>query len=149
MEEIGSAAAHATISGNIHFVAEDDRHALEIAAKLLSYLPQNNLGDPPHHVPDGIDMSPDPGLNELVPEDPKAPLDVLEVIARLVDDADFFEVQRDFARNIVIGFARIQGMVVGIIANQPKVKAGTIDIDASDKACALHPVSATPSISRL
>jgi propionyl-CoA carboxylase beta chain len=134
MEEIGSAAAHATISGNIHFVAEDDRHALDIAAKLLSFLPQNNLGDPPHRVPDVIDMSPDPGLNELLPEDPKAPLDVLEVIARLVDDADFLEVQRDFARNMVVGFARIQGMVVGIIANQPKVKAGTIDIDASDKA---------------
>ena len=134
MEEIGSAAAHATISGNIHFVAENDRHALDIAAKLLSFLPPNNLGDPPHHLPDQIDMSPDPGLNELVPEDPKSPMDVLEVIGRLVDDADFFEVHRDFARNIVVGYARIQGMVVGIIANQPKVKAGTIDIDASDKA---------------
>jgi len=134
MEEIGSAAAHATISGIVHFVAEDDRHALQITAKLLSFLPSNNIGDPPHQIPDHIDTRPDPGLNEIIPEDKKAPMDVLEVIARLVDRGDFLEVQRDFARNIVIGFARIQGMVVGIIANQPMVKAGTIDINASDKA---------------
>jgi propionyl-CoA carboxylase beta chain len=134
MDEIGSAAAHATISGNIHFVADDDKHALQIARKLLSYLPQNNIMDPPHRIPASLDLSSDPAMDALVPADPKAPLDVLQIIARIVDDGDFFEVQRDFARNIVVGYARIQGIVVGIIANQPMVKAGTLDIDASDKA---------------
>lgn len=134
MEEIGSAAAHATISGNIHFVAEDDRHALEISRRLLSFLPANNIQDPPHRPTPTVDLTPDPELDNLVPEDPKAPLDVLKIIARLVDDADFLEVQRDFARNMVVGFGRVQGIVAGFIANQPAFKAGAIDIDASDKA---------------
>ncbi len=134
MEEIGSAAAHATVSGNIHFVADDDEHALEIAAKLLSYLPHNNVADPPHHLASKLDLSPIPAFNQLVPEDPKAPLDVLKVIALLADGGDFLEVQRDFAKNMVVGFCRIHGLVAGIIANQPMVKAGTLDIDASDKS---------------
>lgn len=133
MEEIGSADAHATVSGNIHFVAEDDQHAIEIARKLLSYLPTNNVVDPPHLLSEKLDLSKIPAFNELVPEDPKVPLDVYNVIQLLVDGGDFFEVQRDFARNIVVGFCRIQGIVTGIIANQPMVKAGTLDIDASDK----------------
>ncbi len=133
MDEIGSAAAHATISGNIHFVAENESHALEIAKKLYSFLPSNNIMDPPHHPTPVVSMEPDPLMNEIVPEDPKAPLDVHKVIARLVDNGDFLEVQRDFAKNIVVGFCRIQGIVTGIIANQPTVKAGTLDIDSSDK----------------
>ncbi|PTX99053.1 acyl-CoA carboxylase subunit beta [Opitutus sp. ER46] len=132
MDEIGSAAAHATISGNIHFVAEDDHHAFDIARKLLSFLPQNNIMDPPHR-PVPVPMERDERMNELVPEDSKAPLDVLKVINLLVDDGDFLEVQKDFAKNIVVGFGRIGGLVVGIIANQPAVKAGTLDIDSSDK----------------
>ncbi len=134
MAEIGSAAAHATISGNIHFVAEDDAHALELAKKLLSYLPANNIMDPPHRTTPQLTLGDDLGMNDLVPEDPKAPLDMLKIIERLVDDADLFEVQRDWARNMIVGFARIEGVVVGIVANQPSVKAGTIDIDASDKS---------------
>ncbi len=134
MEEVGSAQAHATISGNIHFVAENEQHALELAQKLLSFLPQNNVMDPPHRPAATLTLDSDPAMNDLVPADPKAPFDVLKVIARLVDDGDFLEVQRDFARNIVVGFGRIQGLVTGIIANQPSVKAGTLDIDASDKA---------------
>jgi propionyl-CoA carboxylase beta chain len=134
MAEIGSAEAHAAVSGNIHFIAEDDAHALEIARKLLSFLPSNNVADPPHQLDTKIDLTPDPEFNNLVPEDPKAPIDVLQVIARLVDNADFLEVQQEFAPNIVVGFARIQGIVTGIIANQPMVKAGTLDIDASDKS---------------
>jgi propionyl-CoA carboxylase beta chain len=134
MDQIGSAAVHATTSGNIHFVAEDDKHALEIAKKLLSYLPPNNIMDPLHEPTEEINFEPDETMNELVPENPKSPLDILQVISRMVDGADFFEVQRDFAKNIVIGFGRIDGIVVGIVANQSKVKAGTIDIDASDKA---------------
>jgi len=134
MDDIGSPAAHATVSGNIHFVADSDTHAIQIARKLLSFLPSNNVMDPPHQHPAQVDLSLDPGMNDLVPESSKDPMDVLKVIARLVDNADFFEVQRDWARNIVVGYARIQGIVVGIIANQPMVKAGTLDIDASDKS---------------
>jgi len=133
MAEIGSADAHATVSGNIHFVAEDDRHALQIAQQLLSYLPSNNLSDPPHCPSRQVDLSRDEGMNAIVPEDSKQPMDMLQVITRLVDNGEFLEVQRDFAKNIIVCFARIDGIVVGIIANQPMVKAGTMDIDASDK----------------
>lgn len=134
MDDIGSAAAHATVSGNIHFVAENDAHAVQIARKLLSFLPSNNVMDPPHQPVANVDLSLDPGMNELVPAGAKDPLDILQVIGRLVDHGDFLEIQRDWARNIVVGFGRIQGLVVGIIANQPSVKAGTLDIDASDKS---------------
>ena len=133
MDEIGSAAAHAAISGNIHFVANDDQHAFEIARKLLSFLPSNNIMDPPHRPTPTVTLDVDERMNALVPEDPKAPLDVLKVIELLVDDGDFLEVQKDFAKNLVVGFGRVQGIVVGIIANQPAVKAGTLDIDSSDK----------------
>jgi len=134
MDDIGSADAHGAVSGNIHFIADSDEEAVRITQELLSYLPSNNLDDPPHKPTQRISLTADPGMNELVPEDPKAPMDVHDVIARLVDDGKLFEVQRDWARNIVIGFARIEGVVVGIVANQPNVKAGTLDIDASDKA---------------
>ena len=133
LAQFATAEAHASVSGNIHLIAEDDHHALELTTKLLSFLPSNNLGDPPHDPTPDIDLSDDPGMNELVPADPKSPMDVHDVIDRLVDDADFFEIMPDFAKNIVVGFARIQGIVVGIIANQPIVKAGTLDIDSSDK----------------
>ncbi|MDA0261769.1 MAG: acyl-CoA carboxylase subunit beta [Proteobacteria bacterium] len=133
MDEIGSATAHASISGNIHFIAEDDRHAIQIVKRLLSFLPSNNVVDPPHTSLDELSLEEDPGMNKLVPESPKDPIDTLEVINRLVDKGDFLEVQPDFARNIIIGFARIGGVVVGIVGNQPSVKAGTLDIDASDK----------------
>ena len=133
MEEVGSAAANASVSGNVHFVASDDAHAIALAKKLLSYLPSNNLMDPPHHLGQPLDPTLDPGMDELVPADGKMPINVHEVIKRLVDDGDFLEVQMDWAKNLVIGFARIQGIVVGIVANQPTHKAGTLDIDASDK----------------
>lgn len=132
LEQFASAAAHASISGNIHLVAEDDSHAMELSAKLLSYLPSNNLSDPPHEFPD-LDMSEDPQMNEIVPASGKEALDVMAVIDRLVDDGDFFEIMPDFARNIVVGYARIEGVVVGIVANNPMYKAGTLDIDSSDK----------------
>ncbi|MGF1451419.1 MAG: acyl-CoA carboxylase subunit beta [Opitutales bacterium] len=134
LEQFATAAAHASVSGNIHIVAESDKHALELAAKLLSYLPSNNLADPPHQPWESLDLNDDPGMNELVPEEAKAPLDVQQVIARLVDGGDFFEIMGMFAPSIVVGFARIQGIVVGIIANQPMVRAGCLDIDSSDKA---------------
>jgi propionyl-CoA carboxylase beta chain len=134
MDEVGSAAAHASVSGNIHFVANDDAHALALAKKLLGFLPQNNVLDPPHNLGMPLDLNLDPGMDKLLPAEPKEPIDIHSVIHRLVDDGDFLEVQMDFAKNIVVGFARIQGIIVGIIASQPKIKAGTLDIDASDKA---------------
>jgi propionyl-CoA carboxylase beta chain len=133
MDEIGSAAAHASVSGNIHFVAEDEPHAFELVRRLHSFLPSNNVMDPPHCPTPGVKLDLDPGMNALVPADPKAPINVLDVIARLVDGGDFLEVQRDWAKSIVVGFARIEGIVVGIVANQPAVRAGTLDIDSSDK----------------
>ena len=133
IEQFGTADAHASVSGNIHFVAEDDKHALEITRKLLSFLPQNNMQDPPHHIPNDVANFEDPGMNDLIPEGTKKPLDVRKVIERLVDGGDFLEVQKEFAKNILIGFARIDGMVVGIVGNQPMVKAGTLDVDSSDK----------------
>jgi propionyl-CoA carboxylase beta chain len=132
LAQFASAAAHASVSGNIHLVAEDDRDAMDLAARLLSFLPANNLGDPPHELTQ-LDLRDDPQMNEIVPASPKDPLDVHAVIERLVDKGDFFEIMPDFARNIIIGFARIEGVVVGIIANNPMVKAGTLDIDSSDK----------------
>ncbi len=133
IELFGTADAHASVSGNIHFIAEDDRHALEITRRLLSFLPLNNMQDPPHCIPNEIEIEVDEGMNELVPSEIKTPLDVSKVIKHLVDGGDFMEVQRDFAKNIIVGFARIEGMIVGIIANQPMVKAGTLDVDSSDK----------------
>jgi propionyl-CoA carboxylase beta chain len=134
MDEIGSPMANASVSGNIHFVADNDAHAVQIARKLLSYIPSNNLLDPPHHATAKLDLSADIEFNNLVPATAKDPLDVMKVIKRLVDKGDFLEVQEAWARNIIVGFARIQGVAVGIIANNSAVKAGTLDIDSSDKA---------------
>lgn len=134
IEQFGTAEAHASVSGNIHFIAEDDQHAVAITRQLLSYLPLNNIQDPPHFIPELVDQELDEGMNDLVPDDPKASFDVYQVIARLLDPGAWLEVQRDFAKNIVVGFGRISGMVVGIVANQPAYKAGCLDIDSSDKA---------------
>lgn len=133
MEEIGSAEAHARVSGNIHFVAEDDRHALDLVRALLSYLPSNNMMDPPHRMDEEITLSDDFGIEALIPEDSKTAYDVNAIIERLVDSGSFLEIQAEFARNLVVGLGRIDGVVVGFIANQPAFKAGSLDIDASDK----------------
>nr|WP_294543807.1 acyl-CoA carboxylase subunit beta [uncultured Rhodopila sp.] len=133
MDEVGGAAMHASVSGNVHFLADDDRHAVQLVQRLLGFLPANNAEEPPHRLKPDIDESPDEGMTDLIPEDNSSPLDTHTVIARLVDDGDFLEVHAGFAENIIIGFARIEGMVVGIIANQPAVRAGALDIDASDK----------------
>ncbi len=133
MAEIGSAAAHATTSGNIHFVADSDEHALQIVKRLLSYLPSNNIMDPPHELDTKLSLTKHPSIEQFIPADPKTPLDVLQIIGKIFDAGSFFEVQKDFAKNIVVGFARLKGMVVGVVANQPNFKAGVLDIDASDK----------------
>ena len=133
MEEIGSASANAGISGNVHFVADNDQHAMQIVSSLLSYLPPNNVEDPPHQPTAEFYLDEDDGMDALVPADAKASMDMYQVIERLVDVGSFLEVHREFAQNLIVGFARINGIVVGLIANQPMVKAGTLDIDASDK----------------
>ena len=133
MEEIGSAAANASISGNVHFFADDDQHAMQIVTELLSYLPPNNVENPPHDSTGDICLDPDETMNQLVPEDPKGSMNMYDVIHRVLDPGRFLEVHRDFARNLIVGFGRVDGVVVGVIANQPNVKAGILDIDASDK----------------
>ncbi len=134
LDQFASAEAHAKISGNIHLIADDDVHAIELAKKLLDYLPSNNLSDPPHKMNEEIQITEDQGMIELIPADAKAPLDMQKVIARLMDPGSWFEIMPDFAPNMLVGFAKLEGMVLGIIANQPMVKAGCIDIDSSDKA---------------
>jgi propionyl-CoA carboxylase beta chain len=133
VEQFATADAHATVSGNIHFIADDDGHAIRLAQTLLGYLPPNNLDDPPHRPTPQVSLDPDEALDTLLPDDPREPFDVKAVIERLVDTGTFFEVMAGFAPNLVIGFARLDGVVVGVVANQPSAKAGCLDIDASDK----------------
>jgi methylmalonyl-CoA carboxyltransferase large subunit len=132
-EELGGPDSHMVRSGVIHFIADDDREAVMICQKLLSFLPSNNLEDPPEVEADH-NCDPNPALNGIVPVDGKQPYDVREVIGNVVDFSDFLEVQAGFAANIVIGFARIAGRTIGVIANQPSVMAGVLDINASSKA---------------
>jgi len=134
MEEIGSPMANASVSGNVHFIAENDQHAIDISKKLLSFLPSNNASDPPHKITPEIDLSADAGMDALVPDNSKLPLDMLAVLKRVVDGGDFLQIHELFAQNIIVGFGRVQGVVAGFIANNPMVKAGTLDIDSSDKA---------------
>ena len=132
-EKLGGADAHARISGNVHFVAENDAEALAIARKLLSFLPSNNVSDPPALPLQDMVVTGDQSLARIVPEDPRLPYDMHQVIQQLVDDNDFLEVQKDFAPNLIVGFARFGGMPVGVVANQPMHLAGVLDINASDK----------------
>src|SRR5512142_2196718 len=132
-DALGGPEAHMTHSGVIHFVAEDDRHAAALCQKLLSFLPSNNLEDPPQ-VEGDRHIDPNPRLDEVVPSDIKKGYDVRQVITGVVDFGDFLEVQAGYAMNIVVGFARVTGRTVGIIANQPAVQAGVLDINASSKA---------------
>jgi methylmalonyl-CoA carboxyltransferase 12S subunit len=132
-EQLGGPESHMAHSGVIHFIAEDDHHAVEICQKLLSFLPSNNLEDPPQ-VEGDPNFEANPELDRVVPTDTKKGYDVREVITRVVDFADFLEVQAGYASNIVVGFARIAGRSMGIIANQPSVQAGVLDINASNKA---------------
>ena len=134
MDEIGGADVHSSVSGNAHFVANSDEEAINIAKKLLTYLPSNNTQDPPHELSCPLDIADDEGMNDIIPESNTTPLDMQKVISRLVDEGSFMEVHANFAGNVIVGFGRICGVVVGIIANQPAVKAGCLDINASDKA---------------
>jgi propionyl-CoA carboxylase beta chain len=133
-EELGGAMTHASRSGVASFVSQDEEECLAMVRHLLSYLPSNNLEDPPAYAVVDDPERHDEGLTHLIPDSPKEPYDMHEVIRRVVDDGDFFEVFPFWAMNIVIGFARLDGRTVGIVANQPKVLAGTLDIDSSEKA---------------
>jgi acetyl-CoA carboxylase carboxyltransferase component len=132
-EQLGGAEVHAARSGVAHFVSEDDESALTLARALLGYLPQNNLEDPPR-VDGGDDPErADPELDRLIPDEPTRPYDMSEVIRRVTDQGSFLEVHRDFAPNLIVGFARLGGRAVGIVAQQPQVLAGVLDIDAATK----------------
>ncbi|MGV8041557.1 MAG: acyl-CoA carboxylase subunit beta [Thermoanaerobaculaceae bacterium] len=132
-EDLGGAQAQAATAGNVHFVAREEHEAVEIVKSLLSYLPQNNMEGPPD-VPFAGPIVDDESLDWVIPEDPRQAYDVRDVISRLLDHTAFLEVQAQFAPNIVVGFGRMGGMVVGVVANQPAVMAGVLDINAADKA---------------
>ncbi len=133
-DELGGAMVHATKSGVTHFVAENEDEGLLLVRKLLSYLPSNNLEEPPAVVCDDPIDRLDDELNEIVPENPNKPYNVKDIIHSIADNGEFLEVHRHYAQNIVIGFARFNGMAAGIVANQPNYLAGVLDINASRKA---------------
>ena len=133
-EELGGADTHTSKSGVAHFKAANDEECIAKIRKLLSYLPANNLEEAPYEPTNDEINRLSEKLTTIVPDDSGKAYDVKEVIAELVDNGDFFEVQEGFAKNIVIGFARMNGQVIGIVANQPKVMAGSLDVNSSDKA---------------
>src|ERR671910_2338522 len=135
-EELGGARSHNTRSGNAHYMATDETDAIDFVRALLSYLPQNNLDDPPAYPAESsADVTPeDEALDALVPDSANQPYDMHRVIEGVVDDGEFLEVHAMFAPNIVVGFGRVEGRSVGVVANQPMQFAGTLDIDASEKA---------------
>lgn len=133
-EDLGGAIVHNSSSGVAHFAAENDEDTISIIKELLSFLPSNNVEDPPRvSCDDPVDRK-EESLRDLVPVNPNKPYDVKQVINKIVDDGYFFEVQENFAKNIVTGFARVNGRSIGIVGNQPMVLAGCLDIDASEKA---------------
>jgi acetyl-CoA carboxylase carboxyltransferase component len=132
-EQLGGASVHATKSGVTHFTASTEEEAIAMIQKLMSYIPQNNLEKTPRVAcTDPINRMED-YLNEIIPDNPNMPYDMYEVIAGIVDNGEFFEVQPDYAKNLIIGFARFNGQSVGIVANQPKQLAGVLDCNSSRK----------------
>lgn len=133
-EQLGGAEVHASRSGVAHFATETGDEAITLIRRLLGFLPQNNLEEPPiKNTKDPIDRLED-SLNEIIPDSPNKPYDMYEVIGAIIDDSEFLEVHASYAMNIIVGFARMNGRPVGIVANQPKVLAGVLDINASRKA---------------
>jgi acetyl-CoA carboxylase carboxyltransferase component len=133
-EDLGGASVHSMTSGVCHVAADSEADVLYLIRKMLSYLPQNNMEDPPFFDSGDDPLRMEETLNSIVPEDPSKPYDIKSVIRLIVDQGQFYEVQEDFAANIVIGFARLGGHSVGIVANQPAVYAGVLDINSSEKA---------------
>ena len=134
MEELGGAHAHATRSGVTHFVVPDDRSAMEEVRYLLSFLPQNNMEVAPFFTPLDRPERKDEVLTTIIPDSPNQPYDMVDVVAAIVDDGEFYQVHEHFAPNIIVGFARLDGYTVGVVGNQPASLAGTLDISASEKA---------------
>jgi acetyl-CoA carboxylase carboxyltransferase component len=133
-EELGGAMTHNSVSGVAHMAADSEADCLFLIREMMSYLPSNNMEDPPF-VPNKDDpLRTETALNTIIPDNPHKPYDIKEVIKLIVDDGNFYETQEYFAQNIVVGFARLGGYSVGIVANQPMVLAGVLDIDASEKA---------------
>lgn len=133
-EQLGGARVHTTKSGVAHFSVENEEDGLSLIRNLLSFLPQNNLEETPlKETDDPIDRLED-GLNDIIPDSPNKPYDMYEVIGAIIDNGEFLEVHADYAKNIIVGFARFNGQSVGIVANQPKYLAGVLDINASRKA---------------
>jgi acetyl-CoA carboxylase carboxyltransferase component len=133
-EELGGAMTHNTRSGVAHLAAENEDEAFEQLRTLLSFMPANNLEDPPYAPPADDPERMDEALQTIIPDNPRKPYDIKQVIDAVVDDGFFFEVQPFWARNIVVGFARLDGFPVGVVANQPAHLAGVLDIDSSSKA---------------
>jgi propionyl-CoA carboxylase beta chain len=133
-EQLGGAETHNSISGVAHFMAHDDAECLRMIRELLSYIPGNNLDNAASQPNDDPADRADPALDTLIPTDPQVPYDIKEIIHRVVDSGEFFEVQEHWAKNIVIGFARMDGRSIGIVANQPAFLAGCLDINSSVKA---------------
>ncbi len=132
-DELGGATTHTSTSGVAHFATDTEEQALDDIRHLLSYLPQNNVEDPPRVEPWDDPERVDDDLAEVVPDQPRKPYDIHDVLDGVLDEGSFFGVQEDFAKNIVVGFGRLDGRSVGIVANQPRVNAGTLDIEASEK----------------
>ena len=132
-DELGGAKTHATESGVAQFTAADEKSALDDVGRLLSYLPQNNVEDPPRVEPRDDPERRDKELADIVPGEPQKPYHMVHVVERVVDEGSFFEVGGSFARNLVVGFARLDGHAIGVVANQPRVNAGTLDIESSMK----------------
>ncbi len=133
-EELGGAMIHNQTSGVAHFAADNEVQCLEMIRTLLSYIPQNNMEDPPYKTPLDDPLRMEDALDTIVPDNPNKPYDMKEIIRLIVDDGEFFEVHEHFAENIIVGFARFNGRAVGIVANQPAVLAGVLDINSSVKA---------------
>ncbi|HVL33234.1 MAG TPA: acyl-CoA carboxylase subunit beta [Actinomycetota bacterium] len=133
LEDLGGAMTHASKSGIAHFVAEDEKHCIQMVRYLLSFLPANNMEDPPYFPSSDPPDRRNDELVDLMPDEPNRAYDMVDVIKNVVDDGDFMEVFPHYARNIVTGFGRLNGHTVGIVANQPMVLAGVLDVDSSEK----------------
>ncbi|OUC07828.1 methylmalonyl-CoA carboxyltransferase, partial [Litorilinea aerophila] len=133
-EELGGAFVHSTKSGVAHFAAENEEDALFLVQQLVSYLPDNNMEDPQVMASQDDPLRQDPELDTIVPDNPNRPYDMKVIIKHIVDDGQFLEVHEHWAMNIIVGFARLGGRSVGIVAQQPAVLAGVLDVDASQKA---------------
>ncbi|MEK7441758.1 MAG: acyl-CoA carboxylase subunit beta, partial [Chloroflexota bacterium] len=132
-EDLGGASVHSATSGVCHYVAENEADCMFLIRKMLGYIPQNNMEDPPFVKSIDDPLREDESLDTIIPENPNKPYDIKEVITRVVDNGEFFEIHADYAQNIVVGFARLGGHSIGIVANQPAVLAGVLDINSSEK----------------